>query len=146
MNERKIATLLLYNKEKKVLMQHRAENAPRLPGYWGLFGGHVEEGESLEDALRRELLEEIEYRVRAPKLFNVKEFERDDGHVTSSTFTELYDESQPIVLHMKHWSSSQSFLKSCPLKRIYEARIHHRCVRHHIRQAETSAALSSAGL
>ena len=123
MNERKIATLLLYNKEKKVLMQHRAENAPRLPGYWGLFGGHVEEGESLEDALRRELLEEIEYRVRAPKLFNVKEFERDDGHVTSSTFTELYDESQPIVLHEGQgygWFTIPEALKLKIIKERYE--------------------------
>ncbi|MEM9137105.1 MAG: NUDIX domain-containing protein [Cyanobacteria bacterium P01_F01_bin.42] len=31
------------------------------PGHWGLFGGHLEPGESPEDALRRELEEEIEH-------------------------------------------------------------------------------------
>ena len=36
------------------------------PGHWGLFGGHVEPGESPADAVQRELEEEISWAPLAP--------------------------------------------------------------------------------
>jgi 8-oxo-dGTP diphosphatase len=39
------------------------------PGYWAFFGGHLEAGEDPEMALRRELIEEIEYSAQALTLF-----------------------------------------------------------------------------
>lgn len=39
------------------------------PGQWGLFGGHLEPGETPEQGLKRELIEEIGYTVEAPYLF-----------------------------------------------------------------------------
>lgn len=46
----------------KFLMQLR-DDIPGIayPGQWGLFGGHVEPGESPEEAMERELFEEISY-------------------------------------------------------------------------------------
>lgn len=46
----------------RYLLQLR-DNIPGIvyPGYWGLFGGHLEAGESPEEAIARELVEEIGY-------------------------------------------------------------------------------------
>jgi 8-oxo-dGTP diphosphatase len=56
-----VAMAVLY-RENKFLMQLRDKN-PNIvyPGYWGLFGGHMESGETPEDTVKREILEEIGY-------------------------------------------------------------------------------------
>lgn len=51
---------LIYRDDGCLLMQQR-DNAPGLPfpNTWTLFGGLVEPGEGLKDALKRELIEEL---------------------------------------------------------------------------------------
>ena len=53
----------------KILLQLRDEK-PNIyyPGVWGLFGGNVEPNEKPIDALKRELLEEIELDIKDTKL------------------------------------------------------------------------------
>ncbi|MET8087475.1 NUDIX domain-containing protein [Micromonospora sp. NPDC005237] len=53
-----VALVLLVDASGSVLMQHRDEHAPVSPNQWSLPGGHIEPGESPEQAARRELLEE----------------------------------------------------------------------------------------
>lgn len=53
-------------KENKVLLQKRADDK-----CWGYHGGIVEIGESTEEAVRRELIEEIGVKVGKLRLFNV---------------------------------------------------------------------------
>jgi 8-oxo-dGTP diphosphatase len=61
-----VALAILY-REGKFLMQLR-DDKPNIPypGHWSLFGGHLELGETPEEAIKRELLEEINYAVAAP--------------------------------------------------------------------------------
>ncbi|MET8529935.1 NUDIX domain-containing protein [Micromonospora sp. NPDC005172] len=53
-----VALVLLVDPSGAVLLQHRDEHAPVSPNQWSLPGGHLEPGESPEQAARRELLEE----------------------------------------------------------------------------------------
>ena len=56
--------------ESRVLLTKRAPHLRLYPGIWDLPGGHIEEGESAEDALRRELLEELRVEIQSSSLMD----------------------------------------------------------------------------
>lgn len=60
------AGILLIDKEKKVLLQLRTDS-----NSWGIPGGGLEIGESLQDAAKREVYEETGLIVDDMQLFNV---------------------------------------------------------------------------
>ncbi len=60
---RRVATVLLVDTLGRVLLQLRSEDAPASPGQWSFPGGGVEEGETPEEAARREMLEETGLQV-----------------------------------------------------------------------------------
>ncbi len=64
------------------LMQLR-DDIPNIvyPGHWGLFGGHLEPGETPEIAVVREVIEEIGYQISDPVKFGVYEDKRAIRHV-----------------------------------------------------------------
>lgn len=55
-------------RDDKILLLHRASNASD-PGTWDLPGGHVEEGETLVRAARREIQEETGLHTRLGKMY-----------------------------------------------------------------------------
>ncbi|MFA4946097.1 MAG: NUDIX domain-containing protein [Candidatus Micrarchaeia archaeon] len=59
MSEFNVTVVGFVHTRGKLLICKRAETKKFLPGYWELPGGHVEEGEIPQDALRRELKEEL---------------------------------------------------------------------------------------
>jgi 8-oxo-dGTP pyrophosphatase MutT (NUDIX family) len=61
--------LLIVTDDGKLLLHHR-DDKPGIahPGCWAGFGGAVEEGESVDEALRREVLEETGLVITNPRL------------------------------------------------------------------------------
>ncbi len=59
MNKRVIAVALIRNHEGKLLILKMPKNRGVFPGKWGIVGGGIEEGELIDQALRREVREEV---------------------------------------------------------------------------------------
>jgi 8-oxo-dGTP pyrophosphatase MutT (NUDIX family) len=74
--------LAMLQREGRWLMQLRDE-IPSIvaPGCWGLFGGHLDPGERPEQAMRRELLEEINWQPPVLELVMVHHIHRRTAHV-----------------------------------------------------------------
>jgi ADP-ribose pyrophosphatase YjhB (NUDIX family) len=68
-----VAVGAVLRSDGRVLLVRRANPPSR--GLWALPGGRVEAGESLEAAVRREVLEETRIRVRVTDLLGVAERE-----------------------------------------------------------------------
>jgi 8-oxo-dGTP diphosphatase len=74
--------------EGKFLMQLR-DNIPTIlyPGLWGLFGGHMEAGETPEMAVEREVMEEIGYQIVNPQKFGCYNDDRVIRHIFYAPLT-----------------------------------------------------------
>ena len=56
---REFAAAIILNKAGELLLLRRSMTTLRWPGKWGIAGGGMEHGETPDQALRRELLEEL---------------------------------------------------------------------------------------
>lgn len=77
---RQIVGIILVNPKGEILLLHRANDLSiPAPNTWELVGGHFEPGEALEEALHREIEEEISFHLESYQPFGAfhdEEFER----------------------------------------------------------------------
>jgi 8-oxo-dGTP diphosphatase len=67
---KKIAQIIFENDKGEFLLYLRDEKPGiPFPHHWDLIGGHIEEGETPEEALVREVKEELDYDLKDYKLF-----------------------------------------------------------------------------
>jgi 8-oxo-dGTP diphosphatase len=74
-----LAGALILNHQGRVFLQRRAPHRRLLPGCWDIVGGHVEAGESILEALSREITEETGWQlVGRPQLCRVTDWELEE--------------------------------------------------------------------
>jgi 8-oxo-dGTP pyrophosphatase MutT (NUDIX family) len=69
------AAIIVVDHERYLLQQRSMKSGIYFPGYWGLFGGAAEVGETFEDALKREIAEELAYAVDSVSYFTDMTFD-----------------------------------------------------------------------
>jgi 8-oxo-dGTP diphosphatase len=78
---KKIAAIILENDKGEFLLALR-DNKPGIPypNHWDLIGGHVEEGETPEEALVREVKEELDIELKEYAFYKKYECLRGDAY------------------------------------------------------------------
>jgi len=88
---RNISIIALYDNEKKILLQLKDESHELYPSHWCFFGGDIEDGETPENALHREILEELDYKLNNPRKIMVYTFDLDSFSGNIHVFMEKYN-------------------------------------------------------
>ena len=110
---REVATALLFDRTNRLLIYKR-DQKPSIayPGHWDLFGGMVEEGETPELALVRELKEELGLSIT--NFVKIGTYTSDDGIGQLNTkhifLVKVLEEASELTLY------EGEVLKSIPLK------------------------------
>ena len=76
----------MINSEKKVLLGRR-RSEKKLGGKWEFPGGKIHLGEEVEDALKREIWEELEIEIQDPKILHIKTHAYPHGNVLILFYT-----------------------------------------------------------
>lgn len=97
-----VAKVLVKNKSEFYLLLYRGNTHPNFPGHPDLPGGEVECGETVKEAVARELLEEIGITISPDKLEEA--FAKEHADVVHVLFLLPIDNNVPVQLSWEHKS------------------------------------------
>ncbi len=75
--------------DNKIILQHRDKNNKWNQNSWSEFGGQIEKEETPENAIRRELKEELGIKLMNLKFFKKYKFQRKKGIYEQFVFTAI---------------------------------------------------------
>ena len=81
----KVVGAIIINECDEVLCALRSPKMS-LPNYWGFPGGKIEQGETPEEAVVREIMEELDTEVEVKELFDTVEYDYPKFHLSMDCF------------------------------------------------------------
>jgi 8-oxo-dGTP diphosphatase len=107
----KLVTAAIIFKKDSVLLTRR-KVGENLAGYWEFPGGKIEDGESPQACLERELLEELNVRSKANEIIAESIYEYSNGTIRLLGIqTDLIDKNITLSVHDKfEWVPNESLL------------------------------------
>ena len=84
------AGAILYEKDKILLQLRDKKLRVRNPGRWGIFGGGIKKGESPEQAIQRELKEELELEINKIDLILETEFKGEKIYIFKKKIRDIF--------------------------------------------------------
>lgn len=105
-----VAAAIIRN-DSKVLIGRRAPKE-MLAGFWEFPGGKVEDGESLQACLQRELLEELNIYTKVSDIIAVSEYQYEQGAIKLVALNTLIIEGEifPTVHDVVEWAEISALL------------------------------------
>lgn len=108
----RVVHLIVVNSRGEILLQKRSMNKDVAPGRWDTsVGGHVAPGESLEEALQRETLEELGFvpqKVRfLYKYIHSNHYESELVYTFETLYEGPFDFNKEEISEVRFWSEEQ---------------------------------------
>ena len=98
---RSVGVALIFNKQMKILIGRRASNVP-YTGSWEFPGGKLEQGETPQEALERELMEELNVKSTVNEFFSEIIYTYPSGKFKLLTyFTDIDTSTLELRVHDK---------------------------------------------
>ncbi len=100
----RVSAALIFDDQNKIIISRRPEGS-HLAGMWEFPGGKIENGETAEEALVRELAEELALDIKVDPLYFQNVFEYDEKFVDISFYmcTQIHPQQEPQAIEIAEW-------------------------------------------